>query len=517
VALLSNGDLSLVGLADSSPRSYAQASYYPGTGLAQAGGQFAAYGEIYKRQLWVATLVNKLAYGTARLPLKVYSRSDDSRTEARDTAYAKLIRTPNSQHDPFFFWLHIASTFELYGEALLLKVRPRPGAAPLELWPMHPSRVTTARADDGSLVYRYFSGAQSAASSYIEWPASEIVHFRSYNPDDQVRGLSRLEPLRATLLNEDAARRATTAFWNKGARPGMALSHPSNLSQPAQERLKAQFDSIAAGADNTGSTVVLEEGMTPQVLSLSAEEAQYIETRKLNREEVCAVYDVPPPVVHILDRATFSNITEQMRSMYRDTMAPRLSLYESVLDTQLRPDFDPRGDLYAEFLMDEVLRGSFEERVAAYKDMFNIGGMTPAEIRRAENRPRLGPETDALYVNAATVALSKLHPSADGATTAADKPFQDVGLPALIAAGIVSPAWAAEQVGAPTAGLSNVAEPTVVLNPASASTDTADAAGVSGVTPAAAKCVGCGTEAKTSARQLCRACEGRRSRQKEQP
>jgi phage portal protein BeeE len=66
---------------------------------------------------------------------------------------------------------------------------------------------------------------------------------------------------------------------------------------------------------------VLEEGMEPKPLTLTAEEAQYIETRKLNREEVCAAYDMPPPVVHILDRATFSNITEQMRSMYRDTMA----------------------------------------------------------------------------------------------------------------------------------------------------------------------------------------------------
>ena len=469
MALLSNGDLSLVGLADSSPRNYAQATYYPNVGLSQAGGQFAAYGEIYKRQLWVATLVNKLAYGTARLPLKVYSRSDDSRTEARDTAYAKLIRQPNSQHDPFFFWLHIASTFEIYGEALLLKVRPRRGAAPLELWPMHPSRITTARADDGTLVYRYFSGSATAAS-YIEWPASEVVHFRSYNPDDQVRGLSRLEPLRATLLNEDAARRATTAFWNKGARPGMALTHPSNLSQPAQQRLKAQFDSIAAGADNTGSTVVLEEGMTPQVLSLSAEEAQYIETRKLNREEVCAVYDVPPPVVHILDRATFSNITEQMRSMYRDTMAPRLSLYEAVLDTQLRPDFDPRGDLYAEFLMDEVLRGSFEERAAAYETMTRIGGMTPGEVRKAENRPYLGPETDQLYVNAATIPLG--------------------AIPTRVAA-------LDENLTTLPAGQSLPDVPQQVAAPA--------------------KCVGCGTEAKTSARQLCRACEGRRSRQKEQP
>jgi HK97 family phage portal protein len=474
VAILSNGDLSLVGLADSSPRNYAQAQYYPNVGLSQTGGQFAAYGEIYKRQLWVATLVNKLAYGTARLPLKVYSRSDDSRTEARDTAYAKLIRTPNSQHDPFFFWLHVASTFEVYGEALLLKNRTRPGAAPTELWPIHPSRVTTARGEDGGLVYRYFSGSASAAS-YIEWPASEIVHFRSYNPDDQIRGLSRLEPLRATLLNEDAARRATTSFWNNGARPGTALTHPGQLSEPAQQRLKAQFDSIAAGADNTGKTVVLEEGMVPNKLSLSAEEAQYIETRKLNREEVCAVYDVPPPVVHILDRATFSNITEQMRSMYRDTMAPRLGLYESVLDTQLRPDFDPRGDLYAEFLMDEVLRGSFEQRVAAYKDMFNIGGITPGEIRKAENKPRIGgDEIDQLYVNAATVPLG--------------------AIPKRVA-------MLEEGLGDLPPGQSLPSAPPAEPKP--------------GVVPA--KCVGCGTEGKTSARQLCRACEGRRSRQKELP
>ena len=450
MALLSNGDLSLVGLADSAPRNYAQAQYYPGIGLGQAGGQFAAYGEIYKRQLWVATLVNKLAFGTARLPLKVYSRgaAEGDRAEARDSAYAKLIRTPNRQHDPFFFWLHIASTFEIFGEALLLKVRPRPGAAPLELWPIHPSRVTTARDEDGGLVYRYFSGSQNA-STYIEWPASDIVHFRSYNPDDQIRGMSRLEPLRATLLNEDAARRATTAFWNKGARPGMYLTHPNNLSLPAQQRLKAQVDGIAGGADNTGATLILEEGMKPEKVSLTAEEAQYIETRKLNREEVCAVYDVPPPVVHILDRATFSNITEQMRSMYRDTMAPRLGLYESVLDTQLRPDFDPRGDLYAEFLMDEVLRGSFEERVNAYEVMTRIAGMTPAEVRRAENKPYLGPETDRLYVNAATVPLGAM-PS----------------------------------VAAP-------ADPSV---------------------PEIPKCVGCGTEGKTSSRNLCRSCEGVRSR-----
>ena len=96
---------------------------------------------------------------------------------------------------------------------------------------------------------------------------------------------------------------------------------------------------------------------------------------------MCGAYDVPPPVVHILDRATFCNITEQMRSMYRDTMAPRLSLWESAIDYQLRPDFDAAGYLYAEFLLDEVLRGDFETRVQAWATAIQTGQAHSAESR----------------------------------------------------------------------------------------------------------------------------------------
>ena len=86
-------------------------------------------------------------------------------------------------------------------------------------------------------------------------------------------------------------------------------------------RLKAQYDEAAGGADKVGATIVLEEGMEPKIVQVTAEEAQYIETRRLNREEVCGAYDMPPPAVHILDRATFSNITEQLRSLEGETAA----------------------------------------------------------------------------------------------------------------------------------------------------------------------------------------------------
>lgn len=408
--LLSNGSLAPVAFADETP-SVANRIYFPRTGMPLVGVQ-AAYGAIYRTQPWVSALVNKLAYGTARLPLKVYRRGPAGRQDARDAPLGQLLRNPNRRHDPFFFWLWTASTFEVYGEALWVKNRPTPGSPPQELWPLHPSNVFTRRSEGeilngrqvakGDLVYAYHFG--SAQAPVLEWGSEDVVHFRSYNPEDQVRGLSRLEPLRSTLLAEDAARRATTAMYSNGARPSVLLSTDRTMSDQALNRLKASWDAAHAGVDSWGKTALLEEGIKPTVVQLNAEEMQYIEARRLNREEACGVYDVPPPVVHILDRATFSNITEQMRSMYRDTMAPRLGLYESVIDTQLRPDFDPKGDLYAEFLMDEVLRGAFETRATAYQQAVNSGWLMPAEVRELENLPFVT-GSDKLLVNSAIIPL----------------------------------------------------------------------------------------------------------------
>src|SRR5207244_5641604 len=120
-----------------------------------------------------------------------------------------------------------------------------------------------------------------------------------FNPENGVRGVSILESLRQTLVNEDSARRASASFWTRGARPSGALKHPSTLSSGARTRLKAAFDSMHAGADHMGGTVVLEEGMDWVPMQLDFEDLQYIESRKLNREEVCAAFDIAPPVMHI--------------------------------------------------------------------------------------------------------------------------------------------------------------------------------------------------------------------------
>lgn len=378
--------------------------YYPGIGLGWgAQTSLGSYSFMYRNQHWVATCVNKIANASARLPLKVYERDVQGRPEARDHPYAQLLRRPSEMIDPFLFWLWTVSTLNIEGESFWGKVRDR-GGRPISLVPLHPSKIGNEYDNQNVLQWFY----RSVTVSKLPIDRRDLVHFRMFNPDSLHRGMSPMEPLRATLENEDGARRANSALWRNGGRPSVILEHPALLNDGAVRRLGSQWRDTMSGVDNWAKALILEEGMKANPQPLNVEELQYIEARKLNREEVCAQYDIPPPAVHILDHATYSNISEQLRSMYRDTMAPKLGLLESTLEFELRdgrfddggaPDFS--DTVYAEFLMDEVLRGDFETRSVA---LHNADHLTLAEKRKLENLPFIE-GTDHIFLNSATLPL----------------------------------------------------------------------------------------------------------------
>ena len=392
--------------------------YYAKQGLGLLN-QYAAYSAIYKKQPAVATLVDKIANSAARLSVKVWdTTSAEGKVQDKSSAFAKLMANPSTQLAPMSFWRWTFSTYEIYGEAFWYKQRDSSGQV-VNLLPMHPSRVAVHRDEAGAVEYIFTLGVASAG--ILRAPATDVVAFLRYNPDDLMRGLSRLEPLNSTLLNEDASRRANSSFWTRGARPSVILSHPAELSQPAQDRLKASFDARHGGADNMGGTAILEEGMTATIVQLNLDEMQYIESRKMNLQEACMVFDVPPPVVHILDHATFSNITEQMRSMYRDTMSPRLEDVESVIDFSLLPEFFGSGVRETEFDMTEVLRGDFETRADKAVTLRQSGIFTGNQSLELVGLAKSDdPEMDKIYANAALVPLGA--PKETVAVTAAEPP-----------------------------------------------------------------------------------------------
>jgi HK97 family phage portal protein len=378
--------------------------YFYASNSLNLSGVTATYGALYKAQPSIATVVDKIAASAARLTVKVWDNTPvTGRVADTSSAFAKLIANPCPEMSPFNFYRWTVATYEIYGEAFWLKLRDDAGNC-WGLLPMQPTRTMVQRDEAGNVEYVFTLGVASAG--ILRVPASDVVAFLRYNPESLMRGLSRLEPLRTTLLNEDASRRATQSWWKRGARPSVVLKHPGELSQSAQDRLRASFDARHAGADNMGGTNVLEEGLDLQVIQLNAEEMQYIESRKLNMQEVCMVYDVPPPVVHILDHATFSNITEQMRSMYRDTMSPRLEDIESTIDRSLRSEFYLSGEREVEFDMSEVLRGDYETRVDKALAARQAGLVTGNEGRAIIGESLSeDPEMNKIYANAALVPL----------------------------------------------------------------------------------------------------------------
>lgn len=407
--LLNNGqsiELAPQGLAELTPQ-IVTGYYYPDVGF-ELERNFALYGEMYRAQPWIRTVVDKRANAVARLSLEVWNESPTTRQRDDSSGYSKFCAKPCPFMSPFRFWNWTQSTIDIYGEAYWALIKDEAGK-PTGAMPMHPSRVAIKRKPySGDYIYTFQSGA-GPASSLVTFEESDVVAFRLFNPLKLERGLSRLESLRSTLVAEDSSRNALSAAWKNGGRPGMVLSTEKALGPDGRKRLKEAFEASYSGSSQAGKTLVLEDGVKPFPVQLTAVEMQFIETRQLNREEVCAVYDVAPPIVHILDRATFSNISAQMRAFYRDTMAPVLESLEDDLDAQVGAFF--QGQKTARFAVDEVLRGDWETRADAAARLATVAGLTPNETRELMGYSRFegadAHKADRLYANAAMQPLGE--------------------------------------------------------------------------------------------------------------
>lgn len=395
-------ELAPQGLAELSP-IIPQGYYYAIHQGLQLEYQFALYGELYMKQPWISAVVNKRADAVARLPVNVWDVKGDTKQLDTRSAYATLMSDPCPYMDPFSFWGWIQRTIDIYGECYLAKMRSDSGNV-FGLMPMHPSRVSIKRDPDQGIYTYYFEAGSGINTELVSFSQDDIVPFKLYNPDKLERGISKLQALQSTVFAEDSSRNATSSMWKNAGRPNIVLETANRLGNAGRQRLKLAFDNAHAGTSNAGQTLVLEDGVTAKAMQVSAVDMQYIEARQLNREEVCGVYDVAPPIVHILDRATFSNISAQMRAFYRDTMAPVLEFIESVMDKYLGADWTRSNVM--RFAVDDVIRGDFEERMEAAHKALTTGVMTPNEARDLVGLNRYDdPKADKLYANSAIQEL----------------------------------------------------------------------------------------------------------------
>lgn len=380
---------------------------------------FASYGQLYRSQVWVAAAVNKIADSIAKLPIHVYDMADGEKTIDRDSPYAQLIAEPCVTMPRFSFIQRLVAEIEIFGESYLLKVREGRGDQVTSLIPMHPSMTIIHRNEYGELIYKFLGSPNE------EFTERDVVPFKRYNPDGTMRGLSRLEALRSTLMTEDSGRRAEMAWFQNNLRPSMILRANRELGDDGRARVAEALSSRHGGSGNAGRIMILENGEfeEPTMVSHTADEMQYLESRQLAREEVAAGFGLNPICLEDYSHATFGNVVESLRSLYRDGLMHRIEMIESVLRTHVGGDFN--GPKVAKFDLKSVLRGDPEKMAAAFAQAIQSGYLKPSEAREQSDLPNAGPIADKLY------AQQQIQPLG----TAPARPGGDTPTPALPAGG----------------------------------------------------------------------------------
>ncbi|MEQ1709458.1 MAG: phage portal protein [Terricaulis sp.] len=352
-------------------------------GVTLYAGSSATYETIWRTQPAVRTVTSFLGRNIAQLGVAVYRRrGDNDRERLSGHPLAATLTRPNPATTRYELIDALVQDLAIYDEAYWLKVRTDSGQVGLVRIP--PRKVTPV--GDNWLAAEGFK--VSGMRGDVTFSADQVVQFKGYNPADPRTGVSPIETLRRILAEEQAAAEYRERFWRTGARVSSVIKRPSDApdwSEDARGRFLAEWrDAYSGDGAGVGGTPLLEDGMTLEAAGHTAEQAQYLGARKLTREEVVAAYHIPLPMVGILDHATFSNVREQHKQLYQDTLGPWLEMLTQRIEHALLPEYADTRDVYVEFNLEAKMRGDFEEQSSSMSTMVGAPVMT-----RNEGRARL--------------------------------------------------------------------------------------------------------------------------------
>lgn len=348
-----------------------------------------------------------LAETVSTLPCVLYEKLDGGGKERarKHPLFNTLYYKPNQKQNASQFYemliLHAAMRGNGYA---YIDIKPKK----TELIPMNPDRVTV-KTSNGDL-YKYYEYRHPNGTTMTLRP-DQVLHVYGLSTDGN-KGLSVLDLAMRTLnLAKKQEVYADKMFTNQ-ASPGGILRHPTKLSEQAGKRLKKQFDEKYAGADNAGSTMLLEEGMEWQQIGLTNEQAQFIQGRKFSRADVAMWFRMPPHKIGDLERATFSNIEQQDLSFYVDTIRPWLVKMEQAILMTLFSE-DEWEDYTVEFLIEAIIRADINTRYSAYSIARQQGFMCVDEIRAKENMNPLPNGEGKVFLTPLNMATSEEVKKAD--------------------------------------------------------------------------------------------------------
>ena len=366
----------------------------------------------------VYSCVRILAEAIAGLPLHLYTYKEDGGKEKAigHPLYLLLHDEPNPEMSSFVFRETLMTHLLLWGNAYAQIIRNGKGEV-VALYPLMPNRMTVDRDSSGQLFYSYQmnnSDAPTMKTGTVILKPSDVLHIPGLGFDGLV-GYSPIAMAKNAIGLAIATEEYGAKFFANGATPGGLLEYPGTVKDP--DRVRESWNKGFSGSQNAGKVAILEEGMKYTPISIAPEQAQFLETRKFQINEIARIFRVPPHMVGDLEKSSFSNIEQQSLEFVKYTLDPWVIRWEQSIQRSLLSR-DEKAVYFVKFNLEGLLRGDYQSRMNGYAIGRQNGWMSANDIRELENLDRIPAEDggDLYLINGNMLPLKNAGAFADTPT-----------------------------------------------------------------------------------------------------
>jgi HK97 family phage portal protein len=330
----------------------------------------------------VSSCIRVRAETFASVPAVLYKKTDDGREPMTDLLiYDILHNSPNDEMAAFGFKETLLTNFDASGNIVCERLLNKGGQL-VGLYPYQSDLVRIKRDQETKkLVYEIGSGADKK-----ELSRDKVFHVPNLSFDGVI-GMSPISYAASAIRLGLSYETYGVNFYRNAATPSGVFEHPTSLSDQAFDRLQKDINKNYTGLKNTGVPMILEEGMKWAQLTVNPVDAQLLESKYFQIEDICRIFRVPQHLVNKLDRSTFSNIEHLSLEFVMYTMLPIFKRFEDNINSQLLTKDQRKTGYYVEFKIDGLLRGDAKSRAEAYS-IGRLGGwLSVNDIRKLENMP----------------------------------------------------------------------------------------------------------------------------------
>lgn len=377
---------------------------------------FADFGRVFRREVWVYACVKRIAEAAADVPVTIVQRVKGEEKPLDDHPLLDLLESINPYMGKAIFIETLMASIELMGNSYIEKVRKTKRGPPVELYPLRPDRMRVIPDP-----VNYLAGfLYEVNGRRIRFEPQDVVHLKTYNPLDDYYGLSTLEAAALSVEHDQFAIAYNRNFFRNNAMPEGVFTTEAAVKQEDVDRVKQEFEKNFRGPKNTGKVGFLGGKWTWVSLGMKQREAQFIDSRKMSREEILATFGVPPVLVGLLDGQFAANVREQLQIFWKLAMLPRLQRVEDQLNEQLASEYGDDIRIRFDLGHIEALREDENDRVERVRKLIEGGIITRNEARQEMGMETLPlPGMDDITVPFTVVALGTAPPQ-PGAGPGAD-------------------------------------------------------------------------------------------------